>query len=66
MTAHAQSAPLLHNESHRSQLLDYERPDGSIQFSQAARSEENISTWNTYLPEQCVKTMVAMGWDRST
>jgi hypothetical protein len=32
----------------------------------AARSEENILQWMSYLPEDCVRTMIEMGWDVST
>ena len=32
----------------------------------AARSEQNILQWKSYLPEDCVKAMIAMGWDAST
>jgi hypothetical protein len=31
-----------------------------------ARSEENILQWMSYLPEDCVRTMIDMGWDVST
>jgi hypothetical protein len=31
-----------------------------------ARSEENILQWRSYLPEDCVKAMIAMGWDVTT
>jgi hypothetical protein len=30
------------------------------------RSEDNILQWMSYLPEDCIKTMIAMGWDVST
>ena len=30
------------------------------------RSERNILQWMSYLPEDCIKTMIAMGWDIST
>ena len=30
------------------------------------RSEVNIRTWQTYLPEDCVQTMIEMGWHVST
>jgi hypothetical protein len=30
------------------------------------RSESNIVAWTTYLPPDCVKTMIAMGWDVTT
>jgi hypothetical protein len=32
----------------------------------AARSEENILQWMSYLPEDCIRTMIEMGWDVST
>lgn len=32
----------------------------------AARSEENILEWKAYLPEDCVTTMIQMGWDVTT
>ena len=31
-----------------------------------ARSEENILRWMSYLPENCIRTMIDMGWDVST
>jgi hypothetical protein len=30
------------------------------------RSAKNILLWESYLPSDCVKTMIYMGWDRST
>ena len=32
----------------------------------AVRSEENILKWMSYLPEDCIRTMIDMGWDIST
>jgi len=31
-----------------------------------AHSEENILRWIEYLPEDCIRTMVLMGWDITT
>jgi hypothetical protein len=31
-----------------------------------ARSEENILQWMSYLPEDCIRTMIQMGWDVTT
>ena len=28
-------------------------------------SAENVRLWNLYLPEDCVNTMIKMGWDRT-
>jgi hypothetical protein len=30
------------------------------------RSEDNILQWMSYLPEDCIRTMIVMGWDVST
>lgn len=30
------------------------------------RSEDNILQWMSYLPEDCIRTMIAMGWDVTT
>lgn len=30
------------------------------------RSKENVRRWIGYLPEDCVKTMIEMGWDLTT
>jgi len=32
----------------------------------ARRSVQNIARWNDYLPTDCVRTMVRMGWDYTT
>jgi hypothetical protein len=39
-----------------------------VQVSSAdgARSEDNILEWMAYLPEDCVRTMIDMGWDITT
>jgi hypothetical protein len=29
-------------------------------------SEQNILTWMTYLPQDCIEVMIRLGWDRST
>lgn len=31
-----------------------------------ARSEGNIRGWMTYLPADCIRTMIQMGWDVTT
>jgi hypothetical protein len=31
-----------------------------------ARSEKNVLEWMTYLPEDCIRTMIQMGWDVTT
>jgi hypothetical protein len=37
-----------------------------VNDADTARSEENILQWMSYLPEDCVRTMIEMGWDVTT
>ena len=37
-----------------------------VNDAEVARSEENILQWMAYLPEDCIRTMIAMGWDITT
>ena len=37
-----------------------------VNDAEVARSEENILQWMAYLPEDCIRTMIAMGWDVTT
>jgi hypothetical protein len=37
-----------------------------LRAADAKRSVKNILTWNTYLPSDCVRSMVRMGWDYTT
>jgi hypothetical protein len=40
--------------------------EGRVNHHDAARSEQNILQWMSYLPEDCVRTMIEMGWDITT
>jgi hypothetical protein len=40
--------------------------DVPVDERDAARSKENIAQWTAYLPEDCVSTMIQMGWDVTT
>jgi hypothetical protein len=52
--------------------LPGDRPDAATPVDppfngdDAGRSEKNILLWMSYLPEDCVRTMIAMGWDITT
>jgi hypothetical protein len=37
-----------------------------VSNADAARSKDNILQWMAYLPEDCVSTMIVMGWDLTT
>jgi hypothetical protein len=37
-----------------------------LRAADARRSVKNILQWNGYLPSDCVRTMVRMGWDYTT
>lgn len=36
-------------------------PDGD-----SRRSTMNIAAWSSYLPRDCVRKMIKMGWDKTT
>lgn len=42
------------------------RLEAQANDADAARSEDNILRWMAYLPEDCITTMIAMGWDITT
>jgi hypothetical protein len=42
-------------------LIDLQREDAN-----RTRSEDNLFQWMSYLPEDCIKAMIAMGWDVTT
>jgi hypothetical protein len=42
------------------------RADGGASDADIAHSEKNILQWMEYLPEDCIRTMVLMGWDITT
>jgi hypothetical protein len=51
----------------RSQSLGIaSRADGRESAADIAHSENNILQWMSYLPEDCIRTMVLMGWDITT
>jgi hypothetical protein len=37
-----------------------------LRAADAKRSVKNILKWNAYLPTDCVRAMVRMGWDYTT
>jgi hypothetical protein len=40
--------------------------ESAVSAADIAHSEQNILQWMQYLPTDCVKTMIRMGWDLST
>jgi hypothetical protein len=42
------------------------RADARESAADVAHSEKNILDWMSYLPEDCIRTMVLMGWDITT
>jgi|HubBroStandDraft_1064217.scaffolds.fasta_scaffold731626_2 hypothetical protein len=40
-------------------------PDAE-QSALIARSERNVREWMSYLPQDCIESMIRMGWDLST
>ena len=62
--AHAQRRAFIEMESES--LAIAARADARESTADIARSEENILRWISYLPEDCIRTMVLMGWDMTT
>ena len=56
----------------RTRVWHWRPPDGKetihipLRAAEARRSVQNILQWNCYLPPDCVRTMVRMGWDYTT
>jgi hypothetical protein len=49
------------------QTLDWPTENSKPTFRvNSMRSLRNIRNWRTYLPEDCVNTMIEMGWDQTT
>jgi hypothetical protein len=40
--------------------------EARVNDADPARSEENILQWMSYLPEDCIRSMIEMGWDVTT
>jgi len=51
--------------AHLTESIDdaFEIDDGADLMERSAR---NVAAWRSYLPAECVDTMIAMGWDKST
>jgi hypothetical protein len=52
-------------ENHSRAPID-EASNDQAKRDSIARSEANILEWMSYLPQDCVETMIRMGWDVST
>jgi hypothetical protein len=52
--------------------IPWEPLDGAVSIdvraneADAARSDRNMLQWMSYLPQDCIRTMIAMGWDVTT
>ena len=63
--AHAQGRAFIEMQSES--LAIARRTEGrDSAAADIAHSEENILRWMSYLPEDCIRTMVLMGWDITT
>jgi hypothetical protein len=62
--AHVPHRPLIYMQSES--LAVAARADVRQAAADIAQSEKNIMQWVTYLPEDCIRTMVLMGWDINT
>ena len=64
MTSRVDSAARLNETRHSRRRR--ERSRIPPRAADARRSVKNILDWNSYLPVDCVRTMVKMGWDYKT
>ena len=52
--------------------LPWEPSDAAVSIdvraneADTARSDQNMVQWMSYLPEDCIRSMIAMGWDVTT
>jgi hypothetical protein len=53
-------------EPHEDPLDSTTQADVPHVDTDGACSAQNILLWTAYLPEDCVKAMIKMGWDRTT
>jgi hypothetical protein len=54
------------SNSRRSRSHETTRQRVPLRAADAKHSVQNILMWNSYLPSDCVRTMVRMGWDYTT
>jgi hypothetical protein len=68
MKAHSQSKQqdFAESQPESSDAFQAPAPPVAMQACDAAHSEKNIAEWSSYLPADCVNTMISMGWDVST
>ncbi len=68
MNEATEQASGVHPSNHRGSRRPREKALGHVPLraADAKRSVENILRWNSYLPADCVRTMVRMGWDYTT
>jgi hypothetical protein len=48
------------------EVLSATSPMAAQNDTDVARSEKNLLQWMAYLPEDCIRTMIQMGWDVTT
>ena len=66
MTSRVDSAARLNETRHLHRRRERQRSRIPLRAADARRSVKNILDWNSYLPVDCVRTMVKMGWDYKT
>lgn len=59
-------ATTLPERSVPSSSVDASRPSGPGDAAQSRRAQANVESWRSYLPADCVDTMIRMGWHHTT
>lgn len=66
MAADAHARQRVFIEMQSNSLAIVRRADARESAADIAYSDKNILEWMSYLPEDCIRTMVLMGWDITT
>jgi hypothetical protein len=63
MSIDAQGQTTIQGLAIRANLADTRDPYGRDLKGRTTRAAANILAWRSYLPQDCVDTMIKMGWD---
>jgi hypothetical protein len=66
MTTHLNAQQKGFARNHGEAQAITESMSASLSQPEPTRSATNVSIWRSYLPHECVVSMVNMGWDHST
>jgi len=62
---HTREKSVMQPRQHSGERTQEQAPDGGYAAC-VERSEQNVRDWMTYLPQDCVDSMIRMNWDVTT